>query len=101
MNFIDNEHKLFWAEKYKIIEKYGKVDVYYKSLIYTLGICEVTRRHFLEIFDIKEGEINIDCKNYSWQTLVKIKKRRKVYFFKLKLEVAIATSKLFYISILG
>lgn len=68
MNFIDNNHKIFWSEKYKIIEKYGKVDVYYKSLIYTLGICEVTREHFLEIFDIKNGEINIDCINYSWQT---------------------------------
>lgn len=68
MNFIDNEHKVFWEEKYKIIEKYSKVDAYYKSFIYTLGICEVTRIHFDEIFDIKNGEINIDCINYSWQT---------------------------------
>ena len=68
MNFIDDNHKIFWIEKYKIIEKYGKVDVYYKSLIYTLGISEITRRHFLEIFDIENGEINIDCINYSWQT---------------------------------
>lgn len=68
MNFVDEEHKLFWSEKYKIIEKYGKVDVYYKSLIYTLGISEITRSHFSEIFDIKNGEINIDCINFSWQT---------------------------------
>ncbi len=68
MKFIDDEHKEFWNEKYKIIEKCGKIDVYYKSLIYTLGISEITRRHFSEIFNISNGEINIDCINCFWQT---------------------------------
>ncbi len=73
MKFIDDEHEMFWSENYKTIEKYGRIDVYYKSLIYTLGISEITRMHFYEIFDIKNGEINIDCINSSWQTNTSVK----------------------------
>ena len=68
MKFIDKEHKNFVYEKYEELQKCGKTDVYYKSLVYTLGISEPTRSHFAEIFNIKKGEINLDCINIAWQT---------------------------------
>lgn len=54
MKFIDKEHQMFFENKLNELSKYGKTDVYYRSLIYTLGICESTRDHFKEIFDIKK-----------------------------------------------
>ena len=60
MNFIDIEHKNFFEEKMNELSKQGKTDVYYKSLIYTLSICETTREHFKEIFNISKGEVNLD-----------------------------------------
>lgn len=45
-----------------------KTDVYYKSIVYTLGICETTREHFNNIFNLKTGEINIDSINGAYQT---------------------------------
>ena len=68
MKFIDNNHEKFWNDKYKIMQKYGKTDVYYKSIVYTLGICETTRNNFNKIFDLKKGEININSLNESYQT---------------------------------
>lgn len=68
MEFLDENHKKFWKEKNIILERYNRKDVYYKSLIYTLGICEQTRENFNKIFDIKNGEINIDSLHESWQT---------------------------------
>ena len=46
MKFIDKEHKDFWNNKLKEMNDLGKTDCYYKSLIYTLGICETTRKYF-------------------------------------------------------
>ena len=45
-------------EKMKELRKLGKTDVYYKSLVYTLSICETTREHFNEIFNIRKSEVN-------------------------------------------
>lgn len=59
MRFIDKEHKEFCSEKLKEMKTLGKIDVYYKSIVYTLGICEITREHFNNIFNLKRGEINI------------------------------------------
>ncbi len=42
INFIDNEHEDFYKEKLEVLQQYGKTDVYYRSLIYTLGICPTT-----------------------------------------------------------
>lgn len=55
MKFIDNEHQNFYEQK---LNEIGKSDVYRKALVYTLGICETTREHFADIFDLKEGLIN-------------------------------------------
>ena len=68
INFIDEEHKNFVVEKYSELRKYGKTDVYYKSIIYVLGICPMTRQNFDKIFDIKEGMINPDSLGQAWQT---------------------------------
>lgn len=68
MNFIDEEHKNFVLEKYSELRKYGKTDVYYKSVIYVLGICPMTRQNFDKIFNIKEGIINPDSLGQAWQT---------------------------------
>ena len=68
MEFVDDEHEKFWDEKNLIVQKYGKTDVYYKSIVYTLGICETTRSNFDKIFSIENGEINIDSINSAFQT---------------------------------
>lgn len=68
MYFINEEHELFFISKLKELHQYGKIDVYYTSLIYTLGICETTREHFDTIINMKKGEINIDALTFPWQT---------------------------------
>lgn len=68
MVFIDSAHKEFYEKKLDELKKLGKTDVYYRSLTYTLGICETTREHFSSIFDIKEGMININSIGSAWQT---------------------------------
>lgn len=68
MKFIDNKHKEFWNNKYREMEQMGKTDVYYKSIVYVLGICETTRDNFNKIFDLKKGEINIDSLQAPYQT---------------------------------
>lgn len=68
MNFIDDEHKSFFENKMEELAKLGKKDVYYKSLVYTLGICETTREHFKEIFNINQSEVNLDAIQKGWQT---------------------------------
>lgn len=65
MIFLDNEHKKFYEHKLK---ESGKSDVYYKAIVYTLGICPVTREHFNNIFNIQMGEINIDSIQAPYQT---------------------------------
>lgn len=68
MKFIDNEHRSFWNEKYEIMQKYGKTDVYYKAIVYILGVCLETRKHFERIFNLEKGEINVNSLDEAWQT---------------------------------
>lgn len=79
MIFIDSEHEKFYSEKLGELKNYGKTDVYYKSLIYTLGICETTRENFTKIFNIKKGEINIDSINAAFQTSTSAKTTRMAF----------------------
>lgn len=65
LRFVDIEHQNFYEQKLKEI---GKSDVYSRALIYTLAICPVTREHFNDIFDLKNGEINIDSLQKGYQT---------------------------------
>lgn len=79
IEFIDEEHKKFVLNRYLELKKYGKQDVYYKSLVYALGICETTREHFKEIFNLKKGEINIDSLSAAWQTGTSTKVTRMAF----------------------
>lgn len=38
MKFIDKEHQDFFKQTLERLAEYGKTDVYYTSLVYTLGI---------------------------------------------------------------
>ena len=76
MKFINEEHKKFYEEKLKLT---GKEDVYRKALIYILGICETTREHFTDIFDIKEGLINRDSLQAAYQTSTSMKTTRMAF----------------------
>lgn len=79
MKFIDNSHKKFWDEKYYQMKSLGKTDVYYKAIIYTLGICETTRNNFNKIFDLEKGKINIDSINGAYQTSTSEKVTRMAF----------------------
>lgn len=68
MKFIDNVHKQFYERKYKKLKSLGKEDRYYKSIIYTLAMCDTTREHFSDIFDLENGEININSLSSPYQT---------------------------------
>lgn len=76
MEFIDNEHKQFYEEKLNLI---GKGDVYRRALIYTLAICPVTREHFTDIFNIKEGLINRNSLQRPYQTSTSLKVTRAAF----------------------
>lgn len=76
MKFLDNEHKQFYEQKLK---ETGKSDVYRRALIYTLAICPVTRKHFKDIFDVKNGEININSINAPYQTGSSVKVTRLAF----------------------
>ena len=79
MKFIDSKHIEFFNDKYKELQRLGKIDVYYKSIVYILGICEVTRNNFDKIFDLKKGEININSINGTYQTSTSEKVTRMAF----------------------
>ncbi len=79
MNFINEEHELFFVNKMKELYNKGKTDTYYTSLIYALGICKTTREHFEEIFDTQNGEINVNAINQKWQTSTSSKVTRLAF----------------------
>ena len=60
MNFVNDEHELFFVNILRKLQEQKKVDVYSVSLVYTLGMCEETRKNFNNIFNVQNGEINID-----------------------------------------
>ena len=72
VNFIDNDHKSFFYSKLNKLQVLGKTDVYYLSLVYTLSICETTREHFSNIFNIEKGEINLDAIKAGWQKVTRM-----------------------------
>lgn len=68
MKFASKEHQKFWLEKFDEMIQLRKTDIYYKSIIYTLGMCETTRENFDDIFNLKRGEINISSLQGKYQT---------------------------------
>ena len=79
MKFIDSKYREFFNYKYKELQRLGKTDVYYKSIVYILGICETTRDNFDKIFDLKNGEININSINGAYQTSTSEKVTRMAF----------------------
>lgn len=80
MKFLDNNHKEFFEEKtLEVMERKQNIDRYYSSLIYILGLCETTRNHFKEIFDLNKEEINIDSIQKTWQTDTSVKVTRMAF----------------------
>lgn len=79
MKFYDDEHKKFWNNKLQEMTTLGKTDVYYRSLVYVLEICSVTREYFNDIFNLKKGEINIDSLQSAYQTSTSAKTTRMAF----------------------
>lgn len=78
MKFIDKNHKEFCEMICDEMSKFKRLDCYDVALIYTLSVCETTRKHFDEIFDLKEG-ININSLKSSWQTETTLKVTRMAF----------------------
>lgn len=79
IKFYDEEHKQFYEDKLKELERYERKSVYEKALVYTLGLCEDTRSHFDEIYSIRDGEINLDSLQYAFQTHTSLKVTRMAF----------------------
>lgn len=79
MNFINDEHELFFVNILRKLQEQKKVDVYSASLVYTLGMCEETRKNFNQLFNIQDGEINIDSIIAPWQTDTSAKVTRMAF----------------------
>ena len=79
MNFINDEHELFFINTLRKLQEKKQVDVYSASLAYTLGMCEETRKNFNRIFNIQDGEINIDSIGAPWQTDTSAKVTRMAF----------------------
>lgn len=78
LNFFNEEHERFYKRVCDEMSKLKKLDCYDKALIYILSVCETTREHFAEIFDIEEG-ININSLKSSWQTGTSLKVTRMAF----------------------
>ena len=76
MKFIELEHKKFYEQKLKEI---GSNDIYRKTIIYTLGICETTREHFNDIFNLRDGLINRNSLQAPYQTGTSMKVTRMAF----------------------
>ena len=63
--FKDEGHKTFFQD---MVKKVRYQDCYHEALIYTLGICDDTRKQFERIYDLKSGLIKPKCLHEGWQT---------------------------------
>jgi len=64
MIFKNDAHRAFYDQQTAA----NKNDCYTKALIYTLGICEDTRRRFDSIYDAKDRSIVPEALYAEWQT---------------------------------
>ena len=65
ITFKSKQHENFYQE-YLSKDRYQ--DVYYKALVYCLGISEDTRNHVDNIYDFKTGCVITECLHEGWQT---------------------------------
>lgn len=67
--FQDKEHAQFTSDKLRQLRDMGhEPDVYAQALFYTLGVCDDTRRHFEDLFDMEDRGIKLDGLQMGWQT---------------------------------
>ena len=67
--FADQEHYDFYIKtcaRYKVPGY--PLDCYAHALLYLLALCDDTRRHFADLFDIKEADILQEGLCRGWQT---------------------------------
>lgn len=65
IKFNGEEHERFYNE---YLKKCRYIDAYHQALVYTLGICEDTRKNFNSIYDIKSGLVKTECLRQGWIT---------------------------------
>jgi len=75
IRFADEAHKAFYME----LSQKLKPDVYLRSLIYTLGLCHDTRRHFTSIYDHSMRCIKPEAVHMPWQTGTSLKVTRLAF----------------------
>ena len=75
INFADEMHKAFFLKQSQRL----KPDVFLSSLIYTLGMCNDTRRHFHSIYDAENRTINPQAIREPWQTGSSLKVTRLAF----------------------
>jgi len=73
--FADNNHLEFFTEQANRL----KPDCYLKALIYTLGVCPDTRRHFDSLYDAKDRTIVPGAIHCAWQTSGSLKVTRLAF----------------------
>jgi hypothetical protein len=75
IRYVDDIHKNFYLMQARKL----KPDVYLRSLIYTLGMCHDTRRHFDLIYDTGKRRINPETIRKPWQTGSSLKVTRLAF----------------------
>ena len=75
IRFADEAHKDFYMEMSQILMP----DVYLRALIYTLGLCHDTRRHFNSIYNRSKRRINLNAIHEPWQTGTSLKVTRLAF----------------------
>ena len=73
--FADKKHLDFYSEQTSKL----KADCYLKALIYTLGICDDTRRRFDTIYNAKDRSIVPETLYAEWQTGGSVKLTRLAF----------------------
>ena len=79
MKFVDNEHEIFFIRQIQKIKEFNRVYSNHLAFVYTLGICEDTRRNFNKIFDVIDNKLKIACLEQPWQTSSSLKTTRLAF----------------------
>jgi hypothetical protein len=75
MIFINQNHEKFYRDRMSEMAN----DCYHRAVVYTLGMCDDTRRNFDSIYDTKDKEINPEALNQGWQTGTSVKVTRLAF----------------------
>ena len=76
MIFRNGDHKEFYE---RLMSDGLGGDCYHRALVYTLGICDDTRKRFDEMYDKEERCIVPEAINVAWQTSGSLKVTRLAF----------------------